>query len=270
MTNKKPTILLTNDDGINSPGLWATAEALAPLGYVWVVAPREQSSGAGRSMPQDSDGIITSQQLNVHGVDWTVYAVGGTPAQAVQHAILEIIDGKPDLIVSGINYGTNLGPGVTVSGTVGAAIEGAVHGIPSMAISLETHKRYHLSHSTEIDFTAAAYFTALIAKKYLRGNFPPEVRLLKMEIPDDATMDTPWEITRLSSERFYIALPPQRDSWDQEGRPGYTYQEDYSVFGKDTDAYALLEKRVVAVTPLSLDMTSRVDLAELDKQLRRD
>lgn len=270
MAKKEPQILLTNDDGINSPGLWAAAEALAPLGYVWVVAPREQSSGAGRSMPQDSDGIITSQNLTVHGVDWQVYAVGGTPAQAVQHAILEIIQGQPDLIVAGINYGTNLGPGVTVSGTVGAAMEGATHGIPSMAVSLETHKRYHLSHSSEIDFSTAAHFTALIAKQYMQGGLPPDVQILKLEIPDDATVKTPWEITRLSTERFYIALPPERDSWDQPGRPGYTYQEDYSVFREDSDAYAVLKKRVVAVTPLSLDMTSRVDLGDLDKLLRQN
>jgi 5'-nucleotidase len=222
-------------------------------------------------MPQDSDGIITSQNMNVHGVDWPVYAVGGTPAQAVQHAILEIIQGgQPDLIVAGINYGTNLGPGVTVSGTVGAAIEGATHGIPAMAVSLETHQRYHLSHSNEIDFSASAHFTALIAKQYLQGGLPEDVRILKLEVPDNATKETPWEITRLSTERFYIALPPERDSWDVQGRPGYTYQEDFSVFPKDSDAYAVLKKRVVAVTPLTLDMTSRVDLSELDKLLRQD
>ena len=270
MSNKKPTILLTNDDGIDSPGIWAAAEALSEIGYVWVVAPREQSSGAGRSMPQDSDGIITRQEMNVHGVDWTVYAVGGTPAQAVQHAILEIIGEKPDLIVAGINYGMNLGPGVTVSGTVGAAMEGATHGIPSMAISLETHKRYHLTHSKEIDFSAAGYFTTLIAKQYLQGGFPNDVRILKLEIPDNATKETPWEVTRLASERFYIALPPERESWDEHGRPGYTYQEDFSVFAEDSDAFTVLSRRHVAVTPLSLDMTSRVDLAELDKKLRQE
>ncbi|MDH3942758.1 MAG: 5'/3'-nucleotidase SurE, partial [Anaerolineae bacterium] len=148
MADKKPRILLTNDDGIDSPGIWAAAEALSELGYVWVVAPREQSSGAGRSMPGHSDGIITMQKMVVHGKEWPVYAVGGTPAQTVQHAILEIINGVPDLVVAGINYGTNFGTGVTVSGTVGAALEGVTHGIPSMAVSLETHKRYHLTHST--------------------------------------------------------------------------------------------------------------------------
>lgn len=270
MAKNEPQILLTNDDGIDSPGLWAAAEALAHLGHVWVVAPREQSSGAGRSMPHDSDGIITTQTMTVHGVEWQVYAVGGTPAQTVQHAILEIMPEKPDLVVAGINYGANLGPGVTVSGTVGAAIEASVNGIPSMAVSLETHQRYHLSHSDEIDFSAAAHFTQLFASKCLAGGMPADVRILKLEIPDNATTETPWEITRLSTKRFYIALPPERDSWDQRGRPGYTYQEDYSVFAKDSDAAAMLDRRVVAVTPLTLDMTSRVDLGDLDQQLRGD
>ncbi len=89
MAHKKDIqILLTNDDGINSPGLWSAAEALSVLGYVTVAAPREQSSGMGRSMPSTSDGIISEQKLVVHDVEWTIYAVGGTPAQAVQHAIL--------------------------------------------------------------------------------------------------------------------------------------------------------------------------------------
>ena len=78
---KKPQILLTNDDGIQSPGLWTAATALSELGYVYVVAPRDQFSGAGRSFPITSDGIIQPQTMHVNGKDWTVYALGGTPAQ---------------------------------------------------------------------------------------------------------------------------------------------------------------------------------------------
>ena len=88
---KKPQILLTNDDGIQSPGLWAAARALSALGFVNVVAPREQFSGAGRSMPTSSDGLIHPQQVQVGGQSWEAYAVGGTPAQAVLHAILEVL-----------------------------------------------------------------------------------------------------------------------------------------------------------------------------------
>ena len=137
----QPQILLTNDDGILSPGLWAAAEALSALGYVNVVAPREQWSGAGRSLPNTSDGIITPQIVTVNNQDWTVYSVGGTPAQSVLHAVYEILPEKPRLVVSGINYGENIGLGVTISGTVGAALEGAALGIPALAISLETTPR---------------------------------------------------------------------------------------------------------------------------------
>jgi len=125
MKNDKPQILLTNDDGIDSPGLWAAAESLSEIGYVWVAAPRDQYSAAGRSMPLSSDGLIHIKELVVNGKEWKIYAVGGSPAQTVQHAIFEIMPTKPDIVVSGINYGLNLGQGITVSGTVGAAMEAA-------------------------------------------------------------------------------------------------------------------------------------------------
>ena len=113
----KLQILLTNDDGIRSPGLWAAAEALQDLGFVTVVAPREQQSGIGRGFPTASDGIIDQRPVTVGGKSWKVYAIGGSPAQAVQHAILEILPEKPDLVVAGINYGENVGSGVTVGGS---------------------------------------------------------------------------------------------------------------------------------------------------------
>src|SRR5215204_4023321 len=137
MDMKKPQILLTNDDGIRSPGLWAAAKALSKLGYVTVTAPREQSSGAGRSLPNTSDGIIEEKRVQVNGQEWTVFSIGGTPAQTVLHGVYEVMKTKPDLVVSGINYGENVATGVTISGTVGAAMEGASLGIPSMAVSLE-------------------------------------------------------------------------------------------------------------------------------------
>src|SRR5574340_1621979 len=161
---KKCNILLTNDDGIQSPGLWAAAGALSELGYVTVVAPREQSSGMGRSLPNVSDGIITRMMIRVNDQDWPVFAVGGSPAQAVLHGILEVMEEKPALVVSGINYGENLGLGVTVSGTVGATMEAAALGYPALAMSLQADASYHLSYSEEIDFSAAAYFTTYFAR----------------------------------------------------------------------------------------------------------
>lgn len=157
-------ILLTNDDGILSPGLWTAAQALSELGFVHVVAPRDQFSGAGRSLPSTSDGLIEARQVEVNGKSWTVYSVGGTPAQAVLHAVLEILPERPAIAVSGINYGENLGTAITVSGTVGAALEAASFGIPALAMSLETESQYHLSYSTEIDFAVAGVFTTYFAR----------------------------------------------------------------------------------------------------------
>jgi 5'-nucleotidase len=264
----KPQILLTNDDGIQSPGLWAAAEALSALGYVTVAAPREQSSGMGRSLPGTSDGIIQPETLIVHGQPWTVYAVGGSPAQAVLHAVLEIMPQPPDLVVSAINYGENIGTGVTVSGTVGAAMEGAALGARALAVSLQTDQKYHLSYSREIEFTAAAQFTAKFARMLLEKQFPEDVQLLKVEVPSDATIETPWEISRLTRQRYYDALKPERTSWDVPAPVGYREALRLEDEPDGTDAYVMRKKRLVAVTPLSLDLTSRVDLSALEKFMR--
>ncbi len=268
MTDKPIQILLTNDDGIRSPGLWAAAGALSELGYVHVVAPRDQFSGAGRSLPSTSDGIITPQQMRVNGKEWTVYSVGGTPAQAILHAICEILPVRPDLVVSGINYGENLGVGVTVSGTVGAALEGAGNGIPAMAVSLETDKSEHLSYSPHIDFTTAAYFTNLFGRKMLEQQMPADVDMIKVDVPSDATSKTAWQITRLSRKAYYVPVMPKRKRWDQPETVGYERIDELSESSLDSDVYTLRVQRRVSVTPLSLDLTSRVSLLEFDEILR--
>lgn len=266
---EKLQILLTNDDGIQSPGLWAAAGALSEMGYVNVVAPRDQFSGAGRSLPITSDGIIRSQEVGVNGKVWQVYAVGGTPAQVVLHAVLEILPEKPGLVVAGINYGENLGVGITASGTVGAALEAAAMGIPALAVSLETDQSNHLSYSKEVDFSAAAYFTAYFCRLLMERRLPPDVSVLKVDVPSDATMETAWEMTRLSRYPYYEPIRPERASWDVPGRVGYRLAGDPRQVEVDSDVYAVRIKRRVAVTPLSMDLTSRVDLFELDRSLRQ-
>lgn len=259
----RPQILLTNDDGIRSPGLWAAAAALSKLGFVTVAAPREQSSGMGRSLPGGSDGIIQRETVNVNGQDWVVYAVGGTPAQAVQHALLEILPQKPDLVVSGINYGENVATGITISGTVGAAMEAASVGIPAMAISLETDKIHHLSYSTEVDFSVAGHFAECFGRLLLERGLPPGMELLKVDVPANATPDTPWEWTQLSKQRYYYPTAPRRASWDVPGTVGYEMSVHWDQEPPDTDIFVLLKKRRVSVTPLTLDMTARIDAATL-------
>ncbi len=269
MTKQRPHILLTNDDGIRSPGLWAAAAILSEIGYVTVVAPREQSSGMGRSLPNTSDGIIAEEKVQVNGQEWIVYSVGGSPAQAVLHAVLEINPIKPDLVVSGINYGENVGQGVTISGTVGAALEGAALGIPALAMSLEAHQQYHLSYSEELDFSAAAHFTNFFARLLLEKKFPYDVEVLKVDIPSDATPATNWQVARVGRQRYYEPLAPQRSSWSERGTVSYREAALLESEAEDSDVYILRRKRMVAVVPLSLDLTSRLDLRTFENFLRR-
>ena len=268
MSKSKPQILLTNDDGILSPGLWAAADSLSKLGFVTVTAPREQSSGAGRALPNTSDGIIQEQQVQVSGQEWTVFSIGGTPAQTVLHGVLEVMKKKPDLVVSGINYGENVATGVTISGTVGAALEAASLGIPAMAISLEAEAQYHLTYSEEISFLVAAEFAARIARLLLEKKFPLDGDLLKVDVPSDATVDTPWQLTRVSRQRYYEPLAPVRSSWAERAAIGYREAGEFEKEPENTDVYVLRKKRMVSVSPLSLDLTSRVDFSELERLMR--
>lgn len=266
MVTQAKLILLTNDDGIDSPGLWAAAAALAPLGQVMVVAPLSQCTSAGRSMPPTYTGRIETRQIALNGHTSTAYAVEATPALAVQHALLEIVPRLPDLVVAGINYGENIGSGVTISGTVGAALEAASWGIPALAVSLETHPQYHYSHSGEVDFSAAAHFTQLFARQMLENKLPPDVDVLKIEVPEQATVETPWQITRQSRTRYYFPLKSNRVRLEDPGPLGYEARLEPDRLEPDSDVQVLTSGRV-AVTPLSLDLTSRVDLGELGQLL---
>src|SRR5215213_9636110 len=192
MSDQRPLILFTNDDGIHSPGLWACAAAFANLGDILIVAPREQQSGTGRSMPITSEGRIYPHELPTNGYPYKAYAVDGTPAQAVQHGVLELADRLPSLVVSGINYGENTGNGVTISGTVGAALEAASLGIPAIAISQQMPQDLHLSYSTDVDFSAAAFFAQKFGLWLMEHDTPDDVDVLKLDVPLDATPETDW------------------------------------------------------------------------------
>lgn len=271
MSEEKPLILFTNDDGIESPGLWAAVNALADLGEVLVVAPHEQQSGTGRSFPVTSEGRIYQKTQRVNGERVTVYSVDGTPAQAVQHGVLELAPRLPALVVSGINYGENTGNGITISGTIGAAFEGASLGIPSLAVSQQTPKDLHMTYA-DLDFSAAAHFTRFFAEWFfdsgIPNGLPDDVDILKLDVPEDATPETPWRVTRVSRRRVYWPTRPERTLLNDEGRLGYEFKTDPSRAEPDSDVYALMHDGVVSVTPLSLDLTSRTDLFRLQQILR--
>lgn len=265
---KSKQILLTNDDSIHSPGLWAAAEALDPLGFVHVVAPRDQQTGAGHSMPIHSSGIIEEMNLHVNGRDWPVFSVDGSPGQAVLHGIYDVISGKPDLLVSGINYGENVGTALTVSGTLGAALEAASLGIPSLAVSMQTSTEHHLSLSQDVNFEAAAFFTHMIAEKMLQLELGDDIDIIKLDVPHGATRDTPWKITRQGRDRYYMPKPAHRESLSDRGPISYEIRFNPDKLEKNTDVYTLLVEKQVSVTPISVDQTSRTDFAQLDALFR--
>lgn len=264
----QPQILLTNDDGIASPGLWAVARTLSALGYVTVAAPREQHSGAGRSVPPWSDGEVKPTQLQIGDEEWTCYAMGGTPAQSVQMGIFHVLKQKPDLVVSGINYGENPATDVTLSGTVGAVLEAASAGIPALAVSLQLENEDYLGHSKDTDFSAAAFFAAKFARLLLEKKMPADVQALNVNVPSRATLTTPWRVTRLGSHGYFIPYlkePIQPGALPRiDARPA-PHADDLA--DPTTDVHALKVAHVVSVTPLSLDLTSRVNLDELTKLL---
>lgn len=271
MTDKeRPLILLTNDDGIRSPALWAAAEALSEIGFITVAAPREQSSGAGRSMPISSDGKLVEEQVEIRGKKWKVYAVGGSPAQAVQHGILELMPRKPDLVVAGINYGENLATGITVSGTVGAALEAASFGVPALAISLEVPAEHYFSRSDKIEFSVAKFFTAYFARILIALQPPVDVDVIKVDIPSDASETTEWRMTRLSRQKYYVPVVSPRTQLADPAKILFEIELERDELEPDSDVYALCIDRKVSVTPLSLDITSRVDFDRLESLLRAE
>lgn len=269
MNAKRKQILLTNDDGIQSPGLWAAAETLSTLGYVTIAAPRDQASGTGRSMPPNSDGRINATQLHIGTQEWTAYAVGGTPAQTVVHAILELMPQTPDLVVSGINYGENIGHSITISGTVGAAMEGAACGVPSLAVSLQlVDISQYTGYSRQVDFSSAAYFTRLFAQLMLEKRMPEDVDLLKLDVPYSATPQTPWRVTRLARHRYFVPTVKRSGKLEENGCIHGSITLKPGDVEPDSDAHAVLFDSLVSVTPLSLDYTSRIHQADFETCLR--
>ena len=264
----KPLILLTNDDGIKSPGIIAAAKALADLGELWVAAPHVQQTSAGRSHPPKSQGVIMEAGGFPEGVK--AFSVEGSPSQCVDHAVLELLPGKPDLVVSGINSGVNVGVDITRSGTIGAALEAANYRIPAVAGSLEIHPDEVFAAEPQADFSTAAWFVRMFSEAVLKGSYDADIDILKIEVPDTANRDTPWEVTRLSRNTYYHVEKPYRTAMNKSGILRWRLEADISKFEKGTDVHTIFVKRKVSVTPLSLDLTSRTSLAALQNTLTKN
>jgi 5'-nucleotidase len=272
-----PIILVTNDDGIESPGLIAAVQAVVGLGRVVVVAPTSQQTSRGRSMIGDWTDFLHPTELP--GMEAEVYHLEASPALAVQHAMNTIFATRwPDLVVSGVNYGENLGMDITISGTVGAAFQAASYGIPSIAASQQSDIAHHYEYG-DLDWTGAvrvvrkyaAMMVNRLAEEVLRDReahvgtdrlalprpFPFDV--LKIDVPRECPPETPERICRLSRRHYFrhTIADPTPESPLGGGRTWV--DDDPTLIAEDTDIHVLAFERSVALTPLSLDFTAPLE-----------
>lgn len=263
---ERPLILITNDDGIKSPGLAAAAAALDPLGDLLIAAPAVQQTSVGRSRSHLSDqaGQIVAHQVHFGERCWNGFSVNATPALVVEIALQELAPRHVDLVVSGINYGENIGTCVSASGTIGAALEAAERGIPALAASLETEIGHYFEHDKLVDFQAAIHFVHFFALRILGQALPPDVDVLKIDIPKIATVDSPWVVTRQDRLSYYTPRVI-RSSGNLNSACKIETEVAKGRFSRPgTDAHAMA-KGYISLTPLSLDFSSRIDLRELQK-----
>lgn len=239
-------ILLTNDDGIHSDGLIQLEEALKEIGDVYVVAPASEMSGASHS-------LTLARPLRIRQLDARHWAVDGTPTDCVTLALNKILpdDEHPDICVSGINHGGNLGDDATYSGTVAGALEATILGVPGLALSLVARDNF--------DFHEAAAFAVMAARKVLSEGLP-DGTLLNINLP-------PGEIKGVKVTRQGIknARPVITEHIDPRGKPYFWIGEEYfntnSAEGTD---YHAVEMGYVSVTPIRSDMTDHQALTAIE------
>lgn len=264
---KNRTILITNDDGIESPGLQAAAQAVMHLGTVTIAAPRYQQTGTGRGLSGDKEATLEAVDYKIKGRPIQAYHGNGTPALIVRHSLRTLFkDAKPDILISGINYGENLGFNITCSGTVGAALEAASFGIPSIAASLQTDVKYHHSYA-EMDWSAAEHFLCKFTQSLLRKSLPTDVDVLKIDVPATATPTTNWKITRLARSFYYTRTLNNPGLHSTFGDGTTTITIDRDNLHPNSDIHTIAIDKEVSVTPLSLDLTSQIDFSSLTDEI---
>lgn len=240
-------ILVCNDDGIHSEGLKKLASALRRAGEVYVVAPDREQSAVSHS-------LTMHRPLRVAEVGKNTYAIDGTPTDCVTIAVNKILPAKPDIVVSGINKGGNLGEDVSYSGTVSAAMEGTLLDIPSIAVSLVARENF--------DFTVAAQFSARIARHILRHGLPKDT-LLNVNVPSVKNIRG-YRITKQGKRYFSDTVI---EKTDPRGRKYYWIGGNMVRWegGKEADFHAISEN-YISITPLHLDMTNYSSMAEMRKR----
>jgi 5'/3'-nucleotidase len=231
-------VLVTNDDGYRSEGIHALAAALRRLGDVTIVAPVEEASAIGHA-------LTLRRPLRLEPVKEGVYGVDGTPTDCVNVAITQVFAGElPDLVVSGINKGYNLGDDITYSGTVAGALEGALLGIPSLAVSLRATRG-------EYDFSFAARAAAVLADAMLRSPLPPRT-FLNVNVPKGQPRGYR---TTVQAKRNHITSVAERQ--DPKGRSYFWIEEGQNEWEPhDKSDYQAVRDGYVSVTPLHPDLTA--------------
>lgn len=241
-----PRILVTNDDGVGSEGIHVLADAMRPFGDVMVVAPHQEASAIGHA-------LTLRRPLRIETVRDGVYAVDGTPTDCVNIGVEILMNGEPPvLVVSGINKGWNLGDDVTYSGTVAGALEGALLGIPAIAVS---QKR-----TDTFDFTEAARAAAVVAKAVLEQGLAPRT-FLSINMPDGVPKG--FRVTQ-QAKRNHITKIDTRI--DPRGKAYYWIEEgldEWHPNGGNSD-YEAVKAGYVSVTPLQPDMTAHDALAAIE------
>jgi 5'-nucleotidase len=242
-------ILVTNDDGVDAPGLLALKRALDSVGETLVVAPDHNWSASGHRKTMHKPLRLAQAYLN----DGTLaYAASGSPSDCVALVMLGALGVRPDLVVSGINPNPNLGQDMTYSGTVTAAMEGIISGVPSFAVS--TDSREAARRGVAEPFEVAAEFATLVARRIATDGLPADT-LLNINVPGWAKADIAGvRVTRLCRRIYRDELVERTDP---RGRPYYWIggEEPTAEPGEDTD-FGALEHGYISITPLHLDLTA--------------
>jgi len=239
-------ILVTNDDGFRSEGITALAGALAPLGEVTIVAPMTEASAIGHA-------LTLRRPLRLEAIAERIYAVDGTPTDCVNIAVTQVLKALPDLILSGINKGWNLGDDVTYSGTVAGALEGALLGVPAIAVSLKYTRG-------QFDFSYAAQAASTMADAILRQPLPPRT-FLNINTPTGRPKGI--RVT-VQAKRNHITSVGERH--DPKGRPYYWIEEGQDEWEPhDRSDYQAVRDGYVSVTPLQPDLTAYDALAAVEE-----
>lgn len=252
-----PLILVTNDDGITAPGIRTLIHAMNQLGDVVVVAPDSPQSGMGHAITLHES--LRLKPMHIDAGPQTEYACSGTPVDCVKLAVHEVLkDRKPDLIVSGVNHGSNASVNVIYSGTMSAAVEGAMQGVPSIGFSL-------LDYRWDADFRAVEPYLKHIAKDALDHGLPEGV-CLNVNFPH--ADKAPYAGVRVARQALGYWKEAFEERFDPSGKPYYWMRGDYvnPDGAEDTDIWAL-DRGFVSIVPTMYDLTAHHALTGLHRRL---